>query len=131
MFFPLPLPFTIIFIPSNSIRSLICKPSHPAQNNIVASLVKATSPPAPADDKPSAAPNSNPPFRFFVNSVLIQQGLADPDDARIEHAGVRGMHAASGAYWDVSRDGTWSFKYPGAAEKGLDAVLTISWFATV
>jgi hypothetical protein len=39
------------------------------------------------------------------------------------------MHSASGAYWDVKRDGMWTFKYSGAEQKGMDVVLSVIWFA--
>lgn len=42
-------------------------------------------------------------------------------------SGRRGMHAASGAYWNNEKDGMWSFKYPGADSKGLDVVVGIIW----
>ena len=40
------------------------------------------------------------------------------------------MHTASGAYWDVTRDGMWTFKFPGAEQKGMDLVLSVVWFGT-
>jgi hypothetical protein len=39
------------------------------------------------------------------------------------------MHSASGAFWDVNRDGMWTFKYPGAEERGLDIVVSVTWFS--
>jgi hypothetical protein len=45
------------------------------------------------------------------------------------NAGKRGMHSASGAFWDVNRDGMWTFKYPGGEERGLDVVVSVTWFA--
>jgi hypothetical protein len=41
--------------------------------------------------------------------------------------GRRGMHSASGAYWNNERDGMWSFKYEGGESKGMDIVVSVMW----
>jgi dynein light chain Tctex-type 1 len=41
--------------------------------------------------------------------------------------GRRGMHSASGAYWNNERDGLWSFKYEGGESKGMDIVVSVMW----
>ena len=41
--------------------------------------------------------------------------------------GRRGMHSASGAYWNNERDGMWSFKYEGGEGKGMDIVVSVMW----
>lgn len=67
-----------------------------------------------------------------MNSTIVQQGLVDKSaaaDSNSGNAGKRGLHSAAGAFWDVNRDGMWTFKYPGAEEKGLDVVVTVTWFA--
>lgn len=43
--------------------------------------------------------------------------------------GRRGMHSASGAYWNNERDGMWSWKYTGAEAKGMDVVVNVVWIA--
>ncbi|EEP80943.1 conserved hypothetical protein [Uncinocarpus reesii 1704] len=106
-------------------------------NKILQSLISATtsndstSSPSPSDPK-------QPSFRFTVNCTIIQQGLTDPvpsgsspDPSSREATGRRGMHAASGAYWDVKRDGMWTYKYTNGMEKGLDLVLNIVWFGSL
>ena len=58
-------------------------------------------------------------------------------DAKIEaistdgkpHVGRRGMHSATGAYWNEKTDGMWSFKYEGGESKGLDVVISVIWIA--
>lgn len=70
-----------------------------------------------------------PPYRFTVNSTIVQQGVIDKSAAGSGDVGKRGMHSASGAFWDVNRDGMWTFKYPGAEERGLDVVVSVTWFA--
>lgn len=100
--------------PSNKLRS---------QNGILKALITATTP---------STPNTPPPFRFTVNSTIVQQGLIDKSsaaDGSAANTGKRGMHSASGAYWDVNRDGMWTFKYPAAEAKGLDVVVSVTWFA--
>lgn len=41
--------------------------------------------------------------------------------------GRRGMHSASGAYWNNERDGMWSYKYEGGEGKGMDIVISLMW----
>lgn len=43
------------------------------------------------------------------------------------HVGRRGMHSATGAYWDEKKDGMWTFKYDGGEGKGLDIVIMLIW----
>lgn len=43
-------------------------------------------------------------------------------------AGRRGMHSATGGYWNEKTDGMWSFKYSGE-DKGLDVVIMLIWIA--
>ncbi|CAI4212213.1 unnamed protein product [Parascedosporium putredinis] len=43
------------------------------------------------------------------------------------HVGRRGMHSATGAFWDEKRDGMWSFKYDGGEGKGMDVVVMLIW----
>ncbi|KFA74174.1 hypothetical protein S40288_06522 [Stachybotrys chartarum IBT 40288] len=45
------------------------------------------------------------------------------------HVGRRGMHSATGAYWDEKKDGMWTFKYDGGEAKGLDVVIMLIWVA--
>ncbi|KAL1964276.1 hypothetical protein VTN77DRAFT_7096 [Rasamsonia byssochlamydoides] len=92
-------------------------------NGILKALIAATSP---------ENPSTPPPYRFTVNSTIVQQGVIDKAAVAGNSAGdvgKRGMHSASGAFWDVNRDGMWTFKYPGAEERGLDVVVSITWFA--
>ncbi|KAJ5248784.1 dynein light chain (Tctex1) [Penicillium chermesinum] len=92
-------------------------------NTVLKALIAAT---APSDSSKPA------PYRFTVNSTIVQQGVIDKTaaaDGAQGNAGKRGMHSASGAFWDVNRDGMWTFKYPGAEERGLDVVVSVTWFA--
>ncbi|KAL4905756.1 hypothetical protein BDW74DRAFT_151960 [Aspergillus multicolor] len=92
-------------------------------NSILKALITATTP---------STPSTPPPYRFTVNSTIVQQGLIDKTaaaDGSAANTGKRGMHSASGAFWDVNRDGMWTFKYPGADAKGLDVVVSVTWFA--
>lgn len=45
------------------------------------------------------------------------------------HVGRRGMHSASGAYWNEETDGMWSYKYEGGEGKGMDVVIMLMWIA--
>ncbi|CAG8178718.1 unnamed protein product [Penicillium salamii] len=94
-------------------------------NTVLKALISATAP---------SEASKPPPFRFTVNSTIVQQGVIDESaaaDGALSNAGKRGMHSASGAFWDVNRDGMWTFKYTGAEERGLDVVVCVTWFAVV
>ncbi|GAB7355051.1 hypothetical protein MBLNU459_g5648t1 [Dothideomycetes sp. NU459] len=98
-------------------------------NKILQSLISESRP-------ANAASDSQPPFKFAVNSTIIQH-LSDPrpagsdskDTSELSSAGRRGMHAASGAYWNTEKDGIWSFKYEGGEAKGMDVVVSVMWIA--
>jgi hypothetical protein len=68
-----------------------------------------------------------------VNSTIVQHAPPTKSDSGsgnpVEFAGKRGMHSASGAFWNNEKDGMWSYKYPGAEDKGLDVVVCILWFS--
>lgn len=75
-------------------------------------------------------------YKFIVNSNIIQH-LSDPREGgedgvsmgtdNEKKVGRRGMHSASGAYWNNERDGMWSFKYDGGEAKGMDVVVSVMW----
>ncbi|KAK4164483.1 Tctex-1 [Cladorrhinum sp. PSN259] len=81
--------------------------------------------------------NATPAYKFAINSTVVQHvvptsqlnkpaGSTDPDAKK--QAGRRGMHSATGGYWNEKTDGMWSFKYDGEA-KGLDVVIMVIWIA--
>lgn len=43
--------------------------------------------------------------------------------------GRRGLHSATGAFWDSKNDGMWSFKYDGAEARGFDVVISVVWIS--
>jgi dynein light chain Tctex-type 1 len=45
--------------------------------------------------------------------------------------GRRGMHSATGAFWNNEKDGMWSFKYEGGEGKGFDVVVSVVWIGIV
>lgn len=100
-----------------------------SQNNILQSLIAETT---PSGDAPA-------PYKFAVNSTLVQHSTPRPSSAGGEaapvaasagaHGGRRGMHSATGAYWNEERDGMWSFKWDGGEEKGMDVVVAVLWFS--
>lgn len=55
-------------------------------------------------------------------------GTATATDGK-PHVGRRGMHSATGAYWDEKKDGMWTFKYDGGEGKGMDVVVMLIWVA--
>ena len=62
---------------------------------------------------PRPAPSSKP-------ATANKDGVSEPSDQAAMSAGRRGMHAASGAYWNQEKDGMWSYKW-----EGLDFVVVV------
>lgn len=123
---------------------------HPTQNSILRSLISESS---PAGGTPSYkyAVNSTiiqhlVPTSTLNKSKAVQDSSvkAEESDAKIStsdvkteavgtdgkpHVGRRGMHSATGAYWNEKTDGMWSFKYEGGENKGLDVVISVIWIS--
>ncbi|KAF4125788.1 Tctex-1 family [Geosmithia morbida] len=117
-------------------------------STIISSMLKAVI----SEATPSGA--SAPSFKFACNSTIVQhlvptsslsksrggaeskaeephistsaEGGATATDGK-PHVGRRGMHSATGAYWDEKKDGMWTFKYDGGEGKGLDIVIMLIW----
>jgi hypothetical protein len=132
-------------IQDTSCVPLLTNPS-PAQNSILKSLISESSP-----------SGGTPSYKYAVNSTIIQHlvptsslnkaksslDAAETDvkistsDVKTEatgtdgkpHVGRRGMHSATGAYWNEKTDGMWSFKYEGGESKGLDVVISVLWIS--
>lgn len=87
-----------------------------------------------SESKPDSATDSHTPYKFAVNSTIIQH-LSDPRPSGVDVSGEkskvgrRGMHSAAGAYWNNEKDGMWSFKYEGGEAKGMDVVVCVMWIA--
>jgi hypothetical protein len=118
-------------------------------NTILQALISETS---PAPNTLEALQEENMGgagrYKFAVNSTIIQH-LSDPrghtteDEKEVKQeagadgedgvkstsskVGRRGMHSASGAYWNNERDGMWSYKYEGGESKGMDIVVSVMW----
>lgn len=93
----------------------------------------------------SATSGVPPAYKFACNSTIVQhlvptsqlnkpKGTAAAEDEASTtgtdgkpHVGRRGMHSATGAYWDEKRDGMWSHKFDGGEAKGLDVVVMLIW----
>lgn len=90
-------------------------------NTILGTLVQESTP-ASSDGQ------GQPPFKFVVNSTIIQHApISSGSSTDPAVTGRRGMHAASGAFWNNEKDGMWSYKYSAAENKGLDVVIGIIW----
>jgi hypothetical protein len=106
----------------------------------------------------SSPAGGSPSYKYAVNSTIIQhlvptsalnrakaaqESSLPKAGARISisdknegtgtdgkpHVGRRGMHSATGAYWNEKTDGMWSFKYEGGENKGLDVVISVIWIS--
>ncbi|KAF6813009.1 Dynein light chain Tctex-type [Colletotrichum plurivorum] len=98
---------------------------------------------------------SAPSYKFACNSTIVQHLVptsslnkskgtaASSEEPHIStstessttgtdgkpHVGRRGMHSATGAFWDEKKDGMWSYKYDGGEGKGMDVVIMLIWVA--
>ena len=80
----------------------------------------------------TAPSGQQPLYKFAVNSTIIQHGLdtrsaASEDEGR--PAGKKGMHSASGAFWNSEKDGMWNFKYGKSESKGFDVIINVIWIS--
>lgn len=94
------------------------------------------------------------PYKLAINSTIVQHSVptssslvssSGTDTANIKKeegddakpaassetkkkgpAGRRGMHSATGGYWNEKTDGMWSYKYEGD-DKGFDVVIMLIW----
>ncbi|KAI5783254.1 Tctex-1 [Pyronema domesticum] len=102
-------------------------------NHILRALISESTPSTPSEPTSSTQPT----WKFAVTSTIIQhlaprraggsEGGAVLVDGKTEarsNVGRRGMHCASGAYWNNERDGQWSHKYQA---KGMDVVINVIW----
>jgi dynein light chain Tctex-type 1 len=62
-------------------------------------------------------------------STKSEPGSASQGQPVTKGVGRRGMHSATGAYWNNEKDGMWSFKYEEAAGRGMDVVVSVIWIA--
>ena len=91
----------------------------------------------------SSSAGQPPLYKYMVTSTIIQQHTAptlSDEDPQATAGAVeggdseptkRGMHSASGAYWNNEKDGMWSFKYEKAESKGFDVIVSIVWISVV
>lgn len=72
-------------------------------------------------------------YKFCVNSTLLQHNESTPvegSDEFAQNAG-RGMHCASGSFWDKANDGMWVYKLEGGGKREFDTVVSIIWIKIV
>jgi len=86
-------------------------------NQVINSMIEAL-----VTETTSAADGTNP-YKFVVNSTIIQNTAGGPGSAK------RGMNSSVGAFWNSSRDGMWSYKYDQGESLGMDVVLSVIWVA--
>jgi len=76
---------------------------------------------------PTSSLNKPKPVQESTQEDVEKSGATSVDGK--PHVGRRGMHSATGAYWNEKTDGMWSFKYEGGESKGLDVVISVIWIA--
>ncbi|TPX12228.1 uncharacterized protein E0L32_007114 [Thyridium curvatum] len=119
---------------------------------IINSILKAVI----SESTPSGS--TNPSFKFAVNSTIVQHLVptsqlnksrgtgTSSEEASVStsadgekpaatatdgkpHVGRRGMHSATGAFWNEKTDGMWTYKYDGGEGKGMDVIIMLIWIA--
>jgi hypothetical protein len=105
-----------------------------------------------SESNPSGS--ATPSYKFAVNSTIVQhliptsqlnksKGTGAAGDGTVStssetaststdgkpHVGRRGMHSATGAFWNDKTDGMWTYKYDGGEGKGLDVIIMLIWIA--
>ncbi|KAI9674359.1 MAG: hypothetical protein M1829_003761 [Trizodia sp. TS-e1964] len=98
-----------------SVNSTIIQHLTPAPAAVAASLRTSSAEPSSAATETTTEDETRP--------LLPLTGTAE------ERVGRRGMHSATGAYWNNERDGMWCFKYEGGVAKGMDVVISLIWVA--
>lgn len=92
-------------------------------NTILKALLEATT--------ESANASQAQKYKFAVTSTIIQNTsateAADSPDGSV--GGKRGMHSATGAYWDEEKDGLFNYKHEEDL-KGFDVVISVIWMST-
>lgn len=58
-----------------------------------------------------------------------RSSVAEAAQQPVPNVGRRGMHSATGAYWNNKKDGMWNFKYEAIENRGLDVVVSIIWIS--
>lgn len=119
----------------NSILKSLISESSPAggtpsfkyavNSTIIQHLVPTSSLKAKATQESSAPPTSDDYVKISTSDVKSEATSTDGKP----HVGRRGMHSATGAYWNEKTDGMWSFKYEGGEKKGLDVVISVIWIS--
>lgn len=91
------------------------------QNTILQSLISATT-------NSTAPSDSSPSYKFAVTSTIIQH-IPSEAGAEVKEAGRRGMHSATGAFWNNEKDGMWSYKYEKGQARGdgFDVIVSVVW----
>ena len=108
------------------------------QNTILQHLITES---APSDQQQQSQ------YKFAVTSTIFQHSPPAPAAAPVTGSetkaggaeaaayegnvgvtGKRGMHSATGAYWNNEKDGMWSHKYD-EEKKGFDVVVSVIWIS--
>jgi len=121
----------------NSIlRSLISESSptggSPSYKYAVNSTIIQHLVPTSSLNRAKAAQESSLPTTESTQAPVISTSDAEKGATGTDgkpHVGRRGMHSATGAYWNEKTDGMWSFKYEGGENKGLDVVISVIWIS--
>ncbi|KAI9798271.1 MAG: hypothetical protein M1833_004843 [Piccolia ochrophora] len=128
------------------LRSLISEASHPPTNTpsykfaVNSTIIQHLTSPtqgqgtgAPTFTKPSTLVGANEASAddeaHPVAGGAGDERIGSTSGAAKAPVGRRGMHSATGAYWNNEKDGMWNFKFEGGEEKGLDVVVSVLWIA--
>ena len=100
-------------------------------NGLLQRILSETSPsPSSSSSTGDKKEGGGEGYKWLVQSTIIQQGGEAEGEVK------RGMHSASGAYWNNERDGMWSCKWEGEEDgigkgRGFDVVVSVVWISVV
>lgn len=114
-----PTPSKTLPSPPTSTASTSTTPDATGPAATEASAADETHPvPGGADDEPAAAA-----------AAAGTEGGTSTSASASGGGPRRGMHSATGAYWNTEKDGMWSYKYEGGEARGFDVVICVLWMA--
>ncbi|KAF2229973.1 hypothetical protein EV356DRAFT_364740 [Viridothelium virens] len=85
-----------------------------------------------SDPRPQPISTSNASTQGTEGSTAENETPSETPSGTVtsgQKVGRRGMHSATGAFWNNEKDGMWSFKYDGGEKKGMDVVVCVLWIA--
>ena len=71
-------------------------------------------------------------YKYAVTSTILQHNPGNEQSNDIEEnvGGKRGMHSATGAFWNAEKDGMWSYK-DEKEDRDFDVIISVIWISVL